>query len=42
MLSMGFYPDMVRIRKYIPTGRIASSMFSATFPPQVVRLADSF
>ena len=42
MLSMGFYPDMVRIRKYIPTGRIASSMFSATFPPQVVRLAGQF
>lgn len=42
MLSMGFYPDMVKIRKYIPTGKIASSMFSATFPPQVVRLADQF
>src|SRR5512145_371543 len=24
MLSMGFYPDMVKIRKYIPTGRISS------------------
>jgi ATP-dependent RNA helicase DeaD len=42
MLSMGFYPDMVRIRKYIPTHEIASSMFSATFPPQVIRLADQF
>lgn len=42
MLSMGFYPDMVKIRKYIPTGKILSSMFSATFPPQVVRLADQF
>ncbi len=42
MLSMGFYPDMVKIRKYIPVGKIASSMFSATFPPQVVRLADQF
>jgi len=42
MLSMGFYPDMVKIRKYIPTGKIASSMFSATFPPQVIRLADQF
>jgi len=42
MLSMGFYPDMVKIRKYIPTNRISSSMFSATFPPQVVRLAGQF
>jgi len=42
MLSMGFYPDMVKIRKYIPVGRITSSMFSATFPPQVIRLAGQF
>jgi ATP-dependent RNA helicase DeaD len=42
MLSMGFYPDMVKIRKYIPSGKILSSMFSATFPPQVIRLADQF
>ena len=42
MLSMGFYPDMVKIRRYIPTGKIASSMFSATFPPQVIRLAGQF
>ena len=42
MLSMGFYPDMVKIRKYIPTRKVASSMFSATFPPQVIRLASQF
>jgi len=42
MLSMGFYPDMVKIRKYIPVGKITSSMFSATFPPQVIRLAGQF
>ena len=42
MLSMGFYPDMVKIRKYIPSREISSSMFSATFPPQVIRLADQF
>jgi ATP-dependent RNA helicase DeaD len=42
MLSMGFYPDMVKIRKYIPAGKISSSMFSATFPPQVIRLAGQF
>jgi ATP-dependent RNA helicase DeaD len=42
MLSMGFYPDMVKIRKYIPAKEIVSSMFSATFPPQIIRLADQF
>ena len=42
MLSMGFYPDMVKIRKYIPSKEIVSSMFSATFPPQVIRLAAQF
>ncbi|MBN1363689.1 MAG: DEAD/DEAH box helicase [Syntrophaceae bacterium] len=42
MLSMGFYPDMVKIRKYIPSSKIISSMFSATFPPQVIRLSDQF
>ncbi len=42
MLSMGFYPDMVKIRKYIPSKDIVSSMFSATYPPQVIRLADQF
>ena len=42
MLSMGFYPDMVKIRKYVPAAKIASSMFSATYPPQVVRLAGQF
>ncbi|MFA5321076.1 MAG: DEAD/DEAH box helicase [Smithella sp.] len=42
MLSMGFYPDMVKIRKYIPSKKILSSMFSATFPPQVIRLSDQF
>ena len=42
MLSMGFYPDMVKIRKYIPPKQILSSMFSATFPPQIIRLADQF
>jgi len=42
MLSMGFYPDMVKIRKYLPGQEILSSMFSATFPPQVIRLAEQF
>ncbi|MBN1473799.1 MAG: DEAD/DEAH box helicase [Syntrophaceae bacterium] len=42
MLSMGFYPDMVKISKYLPAHAILSSMFSATFPPQVIRLAEQF
>jgi ATP-dependent RNA helicase DeaD len=42
MLSMGFYPDMKRIAAYLPEKHISTYMFSATFPPQVVRLADQF
>jgi ATP-dependent RNA helicase DeaD len=42
MLSMGFYPDMVRVQSYLPKRHISTYMFSATFPPQVVRLADQF
>lgn len=48
MLSMGFYPDMRRVQAYLPKDeggkrkRISSFMFSATFPPQVIRLAGQF
>jgi ATP-dependent RNA helicase DeaD len=42
MLSMGFYPDMVRVQSYLPERRVSTFMFSATFPPQVIRLADQF
>jgi ATP-dependent RNA helicase DeaD len=42
MLSMGFYPDMVRVQSYLPDREISSTMFSATFPPQVIRLASQF
>jgi ATP-dependent RNA helicase DeaD len=41
MMSMGFYPDMRRVQSYLPE-RINSYMFSATFPPHVLRLADQF
>jgi ATP-dependent RNA helicase DeaD len=41
MMSMGFYPDMRRIQTYLPDG-INSYMFSATFPPHVLGLADRF
>jgi len=48
MLSMGFYPDMRRVQSYLPerpdqgTDRLSSYMFSATYPPQVIRLANQF
>jgi ATP-dependent RNA helicase DeaD len=42
MLSMGFYPDMQRVRSYLPKRKINSCMFSATFPPQILRLAKEF
>jgi ATP-dependent RNA helicase DeaD len=42
MLSMGFYPDMVAIQRHLPSHRIQSCMFSATFPPHVLRLAGEF
>ncbi len=42
MLSMGFYPDMVRVRSYLPRRQINSYMFSATYPPAVLRLSHQF
>ncbi len=42
MLSMGFYPDMRRVKTYLPERPISTYMFSATFPPQVLRLTDQF
>ena len=42
MLSMGFYPDMVRIQEFLPRRRLHGAMFSATFPPQILRLAGQF
>lgn len=41
MLSMGFYPDMKRIRRYLPKA-IACTMFSATIPATVKSLAREF
>jgi ATP-dependent RNA helicase DeaD len=42
MLSMGFYPDMRRVQTYLPAQGFSTYMFSATFPPQVIRLAGQF
>lgn len=42
MLSMGFYPDMKRIQQFMPKKPISGYMFSATFSPDVLRLASQF
>jgi ATP-dependent RNA helicase DeaD len=42
MLSMGFYPDMRRVQYYLPKTRISAYMFSATYPVQVLNLANQF
>jgi ATP-dependent RNA helicase DeaD len=42
MMSMGFYPDMVRIREFLPKRDISAYMFSATIPAHVIRLAKEF
>lgn len=42
MLSIGFYPDMKQVQRHLPHRRINSLMFSATFPPLVLRLAEEF
>ena len=41
MLSMGFYPAMKKLKKYLPEER-RSYMFSATMPPKVQSLAREF
>ena len=42
LLSMGFYPDMLEVRRYLPDHRVNGYMFSATLPPRVLRLARQF
>jgi ATP-dependent RNA helicase DeaD len=42
MMSMGFYPDMKKIQSFLPNKRIHGFMFSATFPPYVMRLSRQF
>jgi ATP-dependent RNA helicase DeaD len=42
MLSMGFYPDMKAVQRYLPSRRIHASMFSATYTSRVRRLAGEF
>ena len=42
MLSMGFYPDMREVQRYLPEHSVNTWMFSATFPPSVLRTARQF
>lgn len=42
MLSMGFYPDMRKVQRYLPDRPILTAMFSATFPAYVLRTAEQF
>ena len=42
MLSMGFYPDMLEVKSYLPKKEISGHMFSATFPATVQGLASRF
>jgi len=42
MLSVGFYPDMVEVKRYLPRSLRGAFMFSATFPQSVLRLAEEF
>ncbi len=42
MLSIGFYPDMKEVQKYLPKSKIATCLFSATYPPHVLKLAEEF
>ena len=41
LMSMGFYPDMQRLKEFLPARR-CSYMFSATYPQSVLQLADTF
>lgn len=42
MLSMGFYPDMQDVKRYLPKRAMHTCMFSATFPVSVQRTAREF
>jgi ATP-dependent RNA helicase DeaD len=45
MLSMGFYPDMQEVQRHLPSrtrDTMHNSMFSATFPPFVMRTSQEF
>lgn len=41
MMSMGFFPDMMEVRRYVPEDAVGA-MFSATYPYNVKRLASAY
>lgn len=42
MLSIGFYPDMKAVQRYLPKKHVPTHFFSATYPPHVLRVAKEF
>ncbi len=42
MLSIGFYPDMKEVQGYLPKQKVPTCLFSATYPPHVLKLAGEF
>lgn len=42
MLSIGFYPDMKEVQRYLPKKRVPTCLLSATYPPHVLKLAGEF
>lgn len=42
MLSIGFYPDMKAVQRYLPKRRVPTHFFSATYPPHVLRVVGEF
>ncbi len=42
MLSIGFYPDMKEVQRYLPKRKVTTCLFSATYPPNVLQLAQEF
>ena len=42
MLSIGFYPDMKAVQRYLPGRHVPTHFFSATYPPHVLRVAGEF
>jgi len=42
MLSMGFFPDMLKVKSYLPGRGVNTCLFSATFPQHVLGLSRQF
>ncbi len=42
MLSIGFYHDILEIKRFVPQKNVQVALFSATYPPHVTSIAKSF